>query len=130
MSPAPGARTQIEALVAEIRQEGFEATAIVADVNVEPDVIDLVARTISTYGRIDIAFNNAGTEGEFTPFVDQSNEVYETIFNANVRGVFWSMKHQAKAMLAQAMARSSTTPRWAASSASATRRFTSPASTP
>jgi NAD(P)-dependent dehydrogenase (short-subunit alcohol dehydrogenase family) len=92
---------EIEALVAQIKGEGFEATAAVADVNVEQDVIDLVAKTVSTYGRIDVAFNNAGTEGEFTPFVDQSNEVYDTIFNANVRGVFWSMKHEAKAMLAQ-----------------------------
>ena len=40
-------------------------------------------------------------EGEFTPFVEQSNQVYDTIFDANVRGVFWSMKHEAKAMLAQ-----------------------------
>jgi NAD(P)-dependent dehydrogenase (short-subunit alcohol dehydrogenase family) len=94
-------RAEIEALVAEIKFEGYEATAAVADINVEQDVIDLVATTISTYGRIDVAFNNAGTEGVFTPFVDQSNEVYDTIFNANVRGVFWSMKHEAKAMLAQ-----------------------------
>ncbi|WP_254025520.1 SDR family NAD(P)-dependent oxidoreductase [Mesorhizobium ventifaucium] len=94
-------QSEIDALVAEIKKEGFEATAIVADVNVEQSVIDLVAKTISTYGRIDVAFNNAGTEGEFTPFVDQSNEVYDAIFNANVRGVFWSMKHEAKAMLAQ-----------------------------
>ncbi len=94
-------RAEIEALVAEIRHEGFEATAGVADVNVEQDVIDLVAKTVATYGRIDAAFNNAGTEGAFTPFVDQSNETYDTIFNANVRGVFWSMKHEAKAMLAQ-----------------------------
>jgi NAD(P)-dependent dehydrogenase (short-subunit alcohol dehydrogenase family) len=64
-------------------------------------VIDLIAKTISTYGSVDVAFNNAGTEGEFTPFVDQSNEAYDTIFNANVRGVFWSMKHEAKAMLVQ-----------------------------
>jgi NAD(P)-dependent dehydrogenase (short-subunit alcohol dehydrogenase family) len=91
----------IETLVAQIKKEAFEATAAVADVNVEKDVVNLVAKTVSTYGRIDIAFNNAGTEGEFTPFVDQSNEAYDTIFNANVRGVFWSMKHQAKAMLAQ-----------------------------
>ena len=72
-----------------------------ADINVEKDIIDLVAKTIATYGQIDIAFNNAGTEGEFTPFVEQSNAVYDTIFNANVRGVFWSMKHEAKAMLVQ-----------------------------
>jgi NAD(P)-dependent dehydrogenase (short-subunit alcohol dehydrogenase family) len=91
----------LEALVSQIKKEGFEATAAVADVNVEKDVVDLIVKTVTTYGRIDVAFNNAGTEGEFTPFVDQSNEVYDTIFNANVRGVFWSMKHEAKAMLAQ-----------------------------
>jgi len=94
-------QSEIDALAGEIKREGNEATAVVADINVEHDVIDLVAKTIVSYGRIDIAFNNAGTEGEFTPFVDQSNEVYDTIFNANVRGVFWSMKHEAKAMLAQ-----------------------------
>ncbi len=94
-------REPLEALVAQIRTEGFGAAAAVADVNVEKDVIELVARTVSTYGSIDVAFNNAGTEGEFTPFVDQSNDVYDTIFNANVRGVFWSMKHEARAMLAQ-----------------------------
>ena len=92
---------EIEALAAEIEREGHEATAVIADINIEKDVADLVAKTISTYGRIDVAFNNAGTEGEFTPFVDQSNEVYDTIFNANVRGVFWSMKYEAKAMLVQ-----------------------------
>src|ERR1700744_2110311 len=94
-------RPEIDALAAQIRKEGFEATAVVADINVEQDVIDLVAKTISTYGRIDVAFNNAGTEGAFTPFVEQSNEVYNLVFNANVRGVFWSMKHEATAMLAQ-----------------------------
>jgi len=94
-------RSEIEALASEIKNDGYEATAVVADINIEQDVIDLVAKTISTYGRIDVAFNNAGTEGQFSPFVEQSNEVYDTIFNANVRGVFWSMKHEAKAMLAQ-----------------------------
>jgi len=94
-------RAEIETLADEIKREGNEATAVVADINVEKDVIDLVAKTISTYGRIDVAFNNAGTEGQFTPFIDQSNEAYDVTFNANVRGVFWSMKHEAKAMLAQ-----------------------------
>lgn len=94
-------RAEIEALAAEIKREGHDATAVVADVNIEQNVIDLVARTVSAYGRIDVAFNNAGTEGGFTPFVEQTNEVYDTVFNANVRGVFWSMKHEAKAMLAQ-----------------------------
>jgi NAD(P)-dependent dehydrogenase (short-subunit alcohol dehydrogenase family) len=91
----------IEALVMQLRKEGFEAMAATADINVEQDVINLVGKTVAAYGRLDVAFNNAGTEGEFTPFVEQSNEVYDTIFNANVRGVFWSMKHEVKAMLAQ-----------------------------
>jgi NAD(P)-dependent dehydrogenase (short-subunit alcohol dehydrogenase family) len=91
----------LEELVTQIKAEGFEATAATADVNVEKDVIDLVSKTIATYGRIDAAFNNAGTEGGFSPLVEQTNEIYDSIFNANVRGVFWSMKHEAKAMLAQ-----------------------------
>src|SRR5262249_31451202 len=64
-------RPEIEALAAEIKKAGHEATAVAADINIEKDVINLVAKTISTYGRIDVAFNNAGTEGAFTPFVDQ-----------------------------------------------------------
>jgi NAD(P)-dependent dehydrogenase (short-subunit alcohol dehydrogenase family) len=92
---------EVVAFVTEIRVEGLEATPVVGDVDVERDVIDLVAKTIATYGRIDVALNNAGTEGAFTPFLEQSNEIYDRIFNTNVRGVFWSMKHDAKAMLAQ-----------------------------
>ncbi len=72
-------KTEIEAMVAELRSEGLEATSVVADINVEQNVIDLVSTTISTYGRIDAAFNNAGTEGAFSPFVDQANEVYDLI---------------------------------------------------
>jgi len=99
---ASGRRIEtVDAVVRTIREEGLEAAPVKADVNIEQDVVDLVAKAISTYGRVDIAFNNAGTEGEFTPFIEQSNEVYDTIFNANVRGVFWCMKHEAKAMLAQ-----------------------------
>ncbi|RUL78973.1 SDR family NAD(P)-dependent oxidoreductase [Dyella choica] len=94
-------QAEIEALAAQIKGNGYEATAVVADINVEQDVMDLVAKTMQTYGRLDIAFNNAGTEGEFTPFVEQTTAIYDTVFNANVRGVFWSMKYEAKAMLEQ-----------------------------
>ena len=92
---------ELEALIVEIRKMGLEATATVADINIEKSISDLVATTIQTYGRLDVAFNNAGTEGQFTPFIEQTNDVYDTIFNANVRGVFWSMKYEARAMLAQ-----------------------------
>ena len=92
---------ELTALVNEIKAEGFEATAAVADINVEQEIISLIETVLQTYGRLDIAFNNAGTEGKFTPFIEQTSEIYDEIFNANVRGVFLSMKYEAKAMLAQ-----------------------------
>ena len=92
---------EINSLVAQITQEGFIASAVQADVTVEQDVVDLVATTIRAHGRLDLAFNNAGTEGGFSPFIEQSNAVYDKIFNTNVRGVFWCMKHEASVMLAQ-----------------------------
>jgi NADP-dependent 3-hydroxy acid dehydrogenase YdfG len=56
-------RPEIEAVVAEINEEGFEGTAAMADINVEQDVIDLIAKTISTYGRIDIALQQCRHRG-------------------------------------------------------------------
>ena len=93
-------KPELDRLIAQIAAEGLSATAVVADINLEQDVMNLVDKTVSTYGGLDVAFNNAGTEGAFSPFEDQTNEVYDTIFNANVRGVFWSMKHEARFMLA------------------------------
>lgn len=92
---------ELLSLIHAIKSEGFEATAAVADINVEHEIISLIETVIQTYGRIDIAFNNAGTEGKFTPFTEQTSEIYDEIFNANVRGVFLSMKYEAIAMLAQ-----------------------------
>jgi NAD(P)-dependent dehydrogenase (short-subunit alcohol dehydrogenase family) len=71
-----GARRKdaIDELAAQIKKEGFEAIAFRVDVNVEADVQRLVERALEAFGRLDIAFNNAGTEGSFAPFLDQSNE--------------------------------------------------------
>lgn len=91
----------IEELAGQLENEGFAALAVQADINVEDDVKRLVAIAVERYGRLDVAFNNAGTEGAFTPFLEQSNETYDEIFGANVRGVFWSMKHEAAVMLRQ-----------------------------
>ncbi|MBW4698286.1 MAG: glucose 1-dehydrogenase [Aphanocapsa lilacina HA4352-LM1] len=86
-------------LVEAIRAEGHEATFVQADVTDEAYVERLVAEAIATYGKLDIAFNNAGTEGVFAPLLEQTKETYDLVFDANVRSVFYSMKHQAQAML-------------------------------
>lgn len=91
----------IQSVADQLNEAGFAAAPIQADVTVEPDIISLIEETTRLFGRLDIAFNNAGTEGDFTPFLDQTNEIYDLTFNTNVRGLFQSMKHEARAMVAQ-----------------------------
>ena len=88
------------AVVAEIKAAGGEATFVKADVAVEADVAALVAKTVATYGRIDIAFNNAGVELT-GPIVDATEADYRRVFDINVWGVLTSMKHEIPFMLKQ-----------------------------
>ena len=89
-----------QAIVAEIKAAGGEATFVKADVAVEADVAALVAKTVAAYGRIDIAFNNAGVELT-GPIVDATEPDYRRVFDINVWGVLVSMKHEIPVMLKQ-----------------------------
>ncbi len=89
-----------QAVVAEIAAAGGEAIFIKADVAVESDIAALVAKTVETYGRIDIAFNNAGVE--LTGAITDVSEVdYRKVFDINVWGVLAAMKHEIPVMLKQ-----------------------------
>jgi NAD(P)-dependent dehydrogenase (short-subunit alcohol dehydrogenase family) len=84
--------------VALIKKAGGEGLFVRADVSREDDVVALVDRTIEHFGRLDIAFNNAGVlERGLT--TDVTAESYEHIFGINVRGVVFGLKHQIAAML-------------------------------
>lgn len=85
--------------VALIKKSGGEATFVETDVSSEADVAALVKKTLSTYGRLDAAFNNAGIEGKLGPIHEQTVENYQQIMNANVLGVVLSLKHEIPAML-------------------------------
>lgn len=85
-------------LVAELRERGAEAEFIKADVRHEEDVRRLVDETVARFGRLDVAVNNAGTEGTPGPVVEQSAESYADIFDTNVLGVLLSMKHEMRVM--------------------------------
>ena len=87
-------------LAALIRDQGGQATFVPTDVRKEADIRHAVAETLRIYGRLDVAFNNAGVDGVFSPLVEQTNENYEQVMGTNVQGVFWSLKHQIEAMLA------------------------------
>jgi NAD(P)-dependent dehydrogenase (short-subunit alcohol dehydrogenase family) len=81
-------------LVTELRESGAEAEYVHADVRIEDDVQNLVGETIKRFGRIDVAVNNAGTEGKPGPLIDQTVESYTKTFDANVLGTFLGLKGQ------------------------------------
>jgi NAD(P)-dependent dehydrogenase (short-subunit alcohol dehydrogenase family) len=90
-----------KALVEELRSLGSEAEFINADVRKEDDVRALVDKTVARFGRLDVAVNNAGTEGERGRITEQTAESYAATFDTNVLGVVLSMKHEVRAMQAQ-----------------------------
>ena len=90
-----------KALEAELRGLGAEAEFIVADVRHENDMSNLVDRAVARFGRLDVAINNAGTEGKPGPLTDVSAETYSAMFDTNVLGVLLSLKHELRVMQAQ-----------------------------
>ena len=88
-------------LATELRALGAEAEFIGADVRREDEVRDLVNRTVARFGRLDVAVNNAGTEGQVGPITDQTAESYAATFDTNVLGVILSMKHEVRVMQGQ-----------------------------
>jgi NAD(P)-dependent dehydrogenase (short-subunit alcohol dehydrogenase family) len=90
-----------KALEAELAGLGAKAAFIRADVRHEEDVRNLVDKTVARFGRLDVAVNNAGTEGKPGPVTDQTAESYAATFDTNVLGTLLSMKHELRVMLPQ-----------------------------
>jgi len=89
------------ALVSELQEIGAEATFIKSDVRHDDEVRALVDETVKQFGRLDVAVNNAGTEGNPGPLTDQTAESYAATFDTNVLGTLLSMKHELRVMLPQ-----------------------------
>src|SRR3981081_3606158 len=90
-----------KALVQELRSFGSEAAFIQADVRQEDDVRALVDKAVERFGRLDVAVNNAGTEGKPGPLIEQTPESYAATFETNVLGTILSLKHELRVMLQQ-----------------------------
>ena len=85
-------------VTAEIKQTGGTAAFVRADVAKEADVVNAINFVLSTHGRLDVAFNNAGME-MLGPLDQVTEEQYRRTFDVNVWGVLNSMKHEIAAML-------------------------------
>jgi NAD(P)-dependent dehydrogenase (short-subunit alcohol dehydrogenase family) len=92
---------EIESTAAECRTLGAQALALRTDVTQEDDVERLVQSSLQHYGRLDVAFNNAGFQERRAPVEQQGGSVYDEIFDANVRSVFLCLRHQLPVMFAQ-----------------------------
>ena len=88
-------------LVKELRAFGTEAEFVRADVRHEEDVRGVIDRALERFGRLDVAVNNAGTEGHPGLLTDQSAESYAATFDTNVLGTILSLKHELRVMTAQ-----------------------------
>ena len=88
-------------LADELRSLGSQADFIHADVRKDDEVRALVDETVARFGRLDVAVNNAGTEGQVGPITDQTAATYAATFDTNVLGVILSMKHEVRVMQGQ-----------------------------
>jgi NAD(P)-dependent dehydrogenase (short-subunit alcohol dehydrogenase family) len=90
-----------QALETALRAAGADALFIRADVRSDGEVRDLIDRTIERFGRLDVAVNNAGTEGQPGALTEQTPESYAATFDTNVLGTLLSLKHELRVMQPQ-----------------------------
>jgi NAD(P)-dependent dehydrogenase (short-subunit alcohol dehydrogenase family) len=86
-TPSTGQET-----VQNIKNDGFEAIFIPADVSKSQDVKEIIAGAVNKYGRLDILFNNAGVNA-VAPITEIEEDEWDKIINTNLKGVFLGCKH-------------------------------------
>lgn len=84
-----------------IQKEGGEATFIKADISQAAEVEAMVAKAVETYGRLDCAFNNAGTEGKLASITELSEEDLNKVIDINLKGTWLCLKYEITQMLKQ-----------------------------
>jgi NAD(P)-dependent dehydrogenase (short-subunit alcohol dehydrogenase family) len=96
-------RRQLEGnhIADKIRSTGGDAIFVPTDVAKNADVKALIEIAVAKYGRIDVAFNNAGVEGDWIPIVDQSEEAWDYTIDINLKGVWLCLKYELQQMIRQ-----------------------------
>ena len=84
-----------------VRAAGGDGLFVRADVSKASEVDAFVQKTVEKFGRLDIAFNNAGIEGVWVPIIRQSEEDWDRTININLKGVWLCLKYEIRQMLKQ-----------------------------
>jgi NAD(P)-dependent dehydrogenase (short-subunit alcohol dehydrogenase family) len=90
---------EAQATVTSIRQAGGEALAIGADVSREADCRGMVERALAAYGRLHVAFNNAGIGASGFAVADEEEVTWSRLIDVNLKGIFLGMKYEIPAMV-------------------------------
>ncbi len=91
---------ELAALAKDIEARGGKASFVVTDVAIAKDVERMVAHTIEKFGRLDYAVNNAAIEGKLAAITDLHEQEWDRVLDANLKGTFLCLQHEARAMLA------------------------------
>jgi NAD(P)-dependent dehydrogenase (short-subunit alcohol dehydrogenase family) len=84
-----------------IRAAGGDGMFVKADVSKAADVQALIQKTVGKFGRLDVAFNNAGIEGNWIPIAEQSEEDWDRVIDINLKGTWLCLKYEIQQMLKQ-----------------------------
>lgn len=90
---------EVSGVAVEILEQGGEAEYLVADISRSSDCKALVDKAISTFGRLDFAFNNAGISGVVSPLAESTEEEWDRMISINLSSVYHCMRFQIPAML-------------------------------
>jgi NAD(P)-dependent dehydrogenase (short-subunit alcohol dehydrogenase family) len=90
-----------EETVELVSAAGGDGLFVKADVSKASEVDALIQKTVERFGRLDIAFNNAGIEGVWVPIIKQSEEDWDRTIDINLKGVWLCLKYEIRQMLKQ-----------------------------
>jgi NAD(P)-dependent dehydrogenase (short-subunit alcohol dehydrogenase family) len=91
----------VNAAAEELATQGYKTLAVVCDVSDDTQVEEMVSKTVTTFGRLDAAYNNAGVQNALADAADQTREDFDRVTSINLRGVWSCMKYELRQMRKQ-----------------------------